>query len=211
MVSTFGGDTSQGRTNNLHLQLDINHKGLRDINTYCLHVFPVQHQQQQQVPNSSRPLSVPLKLTSKASLAVSSPLLEQKESVHPMVKTLQDTILNSNITMKNVDLLVEVERLTVMLGGCRITFCKSGKDRTGMATTLEQSREIGERFGCGMSSARILKDANLMRLYGCRLSIAEKNIGRPVYSINKFQSQFLPAMFRPPPQVCEDLLKKDNS
>lgn len=83
---------------------------------------------------------------------------------HPLLEDLTEKILNSdNINSKNVDMLIAVERVCVMLGGCRVTFCKSGKDRTGMAVTYEQSRQIGERFGCGQSSSRILKDANIMR------------------------------------------------
>ena len=80
-----------------------------------------------------------------------------------------------------------------------------------MAITLEQSRQLGERYGCGISQARVLRDANLMRLHGVRILIAEKNIGRKVYSINKLQVQFLPTLYRPPVQVCEDIMKKDNS
>jgi len=106
---------------------------------------------------------------------------------------------------------MELERVCVILGGCRVTFCKSGKDRTGMAVTLEASRQIGERFGCGNTSHRILKDANLLRVHGTRLLVAEKNIGRKVYSINPLQAKFLPPMYRPPPEVLEDILKKDNS
>lgn len=50
-----------------------------------------------------------------------------------------------------------------------------------------------------------------MRLHGVRLLIAEKNIGRKIYSINKLQVQFLPILYRPPLQVCEDIMKKDSS
>jgi hypothetical protein len=131
--------------------------------------------------------------------------------IHPLSQSLYDTIMHSSLTMKNIDLLIEVERLCLILGGIRVTFCKSGKDRTGMAVTLEQARQLGERFNCGMSSSRLLKDANLMRVHGCRLMIAEKNIGKSVYSINILQAQFLPEMFRPPTSVCEAVLKKDNS
>lgn len=202
MVTTFGGDSSQGRTHNLHLQHDVNLKGLRDVNAYCMKAMPVARDDSpaHRINTGSRNMSP---TTRRKSLASST--------THPMVKTLHDTILSSSLALKNVDLLIEVERLSVMLGGVRITFCKSGKDRTGMACTLEQSRQLGERYGCGMSVPRVLKDANLMRVHGCRLLIAEKNIGRKVYSINKLQAQFLPLMFRPPNQVCEDLMKKDNS
>ena len=51
-----------------------------------------------------------------------------------------------------------------------------------------------------------------MRVYGTRLKVAEKNIGKAVYAINSLQAQFLPPLYRPPPQVQESLLKsKDNS
>jgi hypothetical protein len=48
-------------------------------------------------------------------------------------------------------------------------------------------------------------------VFGSRIAIAEKNIGRRVYSINKLQCQFLPAAYRPPFQVCEDMLKTDDT
>lgn len=87
----------------------------------------------------------------------------------------------------------------------------TGKDRTGMAVTLEQSRQLGEQFGCGLSYERLIRDANLLRVHGTRLAICMKNIGKPIYSINLLQAQFLPAVFRPPPSVCEDIMRKDNS
>ena len=131
---------------------------------------------------------------------------------HPLLEELTETILSSsNINSKNVDMLVAVERVCVMLGGCRVTFCKSGKDRTGMAVTYEQSRQLGERFGCGQSTVRVLRDANVMRIHGVRIMIAEKNIGRRVYSINKLQAQFLPSVYRPPKDVLEDLMRKDDT
>ena len=244
MVTTFGGDSAKGRTNNLLLQHDVNLKGLRDMNAYCtkarpvsvaLYEMPSQSQSQQQSQSSSTANNTPnltpsssssnlkndiaaakrvsINTTSSTATASSAAaaLSNLKQATHPLVKTLHDTILSSSLSLKNVDLLIEVERLTLLMGGCRVTFCKSGKDRTGMACTLEQSRQLGERYGCGLSLPRLLRDANLMRVHGCRLLIAEKNIGRKVYSINKLQAQFLPVMFRPPNQVCEDLMKKDNS
>ena len=150
-----------------------------------------------------------------------------------------------------MDLLLAAERACSMLGGMKVTFCKSGKDRTGMAVTLDQARQLGERFNCGARGghgaamgvgggggggggggatadgidpgaviagtvsaeehARLLKDAALMRSHGTRIEICLKNIGRRVYSINKLQAQFLPVLLRPPPDLLEDLFKKDLS
>ena len=120
-----------------------------------------------------------------------------------------------------------------MLSGCRVTFCKSGKDRTGMVMTLEQSRVFGERFGLGSQPSttstsfskdtdiyredgkegrnpdldRLVHDAQVMRLHGPRLQVCHKNIGKPVYSINKLQAQFFPMVLRPPPAALEKLFK----
>ena len=42
-------------------------------------------------------------------------------------------------------MLHELEVVCNALEGLRVSFCKSGKDRTGMAVTLEQARFLGER------------------------------------------------------------------
>lgn len=187
MATTFAGSGSDLS----NLQHVVNTKALHDLNVFCLRTQPINF--------------------FVKSGATSAPRESVSKQIHPLLQSLSDTILTSSLALKNVDLIIEVERVAVLLGGCRVTFCKSGKDRTGMAITLEQSRQLGERFGCSADLARVLKDANLMRLHGARLLVAEKNIGRKVYSINMLQAQFLPLVFRPPPQVCEDIMKKDNS
>ena len=160
--------------------------------------------------------------------------------IHPLASHLELLITQSDRHSKNVQMLSEVERLCHTLSGSRVTFCKSGKDRTGMAVTLEQSRALGERFGCGVAPPvtgsgpsggpdlynlyredgkernealeRLVHDAQVMRLHGPRLQICHKNIGKPVYSINKLQAQFLPLVLRPPPTAMEKLFKGgDNS
>jgi hypothetical protein len=191
MVTTFGGDSiKKGQAKSVDLQNDVNTKGLRVLNEFCFLTRPV----------DCRP-------------TLNSRELLMDQQVHPLVQQLHSTIQESSISMKNVDMLMEMERVCLLLGGCRVTFCKSGKDRTGMALTLEQSRQLGERFHCGSSQGRLLKDANIMRVHGVRLLVAEKNISAKVYSINALQAQFLPVLFRPPPAVCADisLLKKDLS
>ena len=133
-------------------------------------------------PNPSS--TTPIQLSRNRIKTGSSELLD----THPLLLDLKDAILTpENLLSKNVDMLVAAERVCVLLGGCRITFCKSGKDRTGMAVTYEQSRQLGERFGCGVSNARVLRDSRVMRVNGVRILIAEKNIGRRVYSINSLQ------------------------
>ena len=135
--------------------------------------------------------------------------------VHPLVLHLEQVLRYTDKTAKNVNLLMEVERVCHVVTGSRVTFCKSGKDRTGMVITLEQSRIFGERFDCGDDQERMVHDAHTMRLHGPRLDICRKNIGKPVYSINKLQAQFLPSVLRPPPTAMEKMIKgfksSDNS
>ena len=209
--------------NSLDLQHFVNRIGLKNINSYCFRTQPIAGLRDV-VTNIDLKMDVatPKKSVDStqgggsgqiANIHARQVSVESEVSgdIHPLAQGLYDTIKHSNLSEKNVDLLMEVERMGLILGGMRVTFCKSGKDRTGMAVTLEQARQLGERFACGMSATRMLKDANLMRVHGCRLMVAEKNIGKPVYSINILQAQFLPEVFRPPAQVCEDILKKDNS
>jgi hypothetical protein len=134
------------------------------------------------------------------------------EMIHPLLRTLYSRIKLASATEKDILIFHEAEEICEILGGLQITFCKSGKDRTGMAVTLQQARFIGERFGCGCTEDLLLKHANLMRIYGTRLDVTKKNIGKKIYSFNALQSQFLPALFRPPTQVMENMLKtRDNS
>lgn len=207
MVSTFGGDSNRFMTS-VELQHHVNLKALCIINQYTIHSKPLEGDSNIQPSSNfsisdydkSVPSFVPLSLSNIDS-----------NNIHPLVRDLYHSIKNSSLNMKNIDLLREVERLCLALEGVRITFCKSGKDRTGMAVTLEQARQLSERFHTDLNETRILKESNLMRVFGSRILVAEKNIGKKVYSINTIQCKFLPLLFRPPLQVCEDLMKKDNS
>lgn len=51
-----------------------------------------------------------------------------------------------------------------------------------------------------------LGDANVLREHGCRLLVAEKNVGRPLYSFNALQRQFIPELYQPPPQTIQDVI-----
>ena len=54
--------------------------------------------------------------------------------------------------------------------------------------------------------ALLMTNVQLMRSEGTRLWICEKNIGRPVYSFNSIQLQFLPELYRPPSNTFETLV-----
>ena len=54
--------------------------------------------------------------------------------------------------------------------------------------------------------SRLVRDANVMRLYGTRLLICEKNVGRLKYAFNQLQLQFMPSEYRPPTETIEDMV-----
>ena len=183
IATTFSGDSSQDNMNSGDLQKFMNFRSFQVLNSHC-HVV-------QQVDSSTG--------------------VEEETNIHPIMRSLYSSVYSTSPTVKDVRMLREAELICDVLGGLRVTFCKSGKDRTGMAVTLEQARFIGERFGCGFSEEVLIKNVNIMRLHGTRLAVAEKNIGRPIFSINKIQASFLPTLYRPPPQVQENILKNADS
>ena len=115
----------------------------------------------------------------------------------------ESAALASGAFEKHWTIIVEAERLARRLDLPLAVFCKSGKDRTGMAATLAAAAFCGE-FGRDNEPA-VLATANLLRAHGTRIRICEKNTGRRRYAFNAFQREFLPAPFRPPPSTIEDL------
>ncbi|KAF0690263.1 Aste57867_18337 [Aphanomyces stellatus] len=124
---------------------------------------------------------------------------------------LSALIANSNettMTKKNHRILLEASDDIRRLNGGRVTFCKSGKDRTAMSVTLDQARILGsvwKRAPLMVTEATSNQDwaflkpvANLMREFGVRIEVAKKNVGHPRYSFNSLQRKMLPKMYRPP-------------
>ena len=205
-------DSAEAGLSSRDLQLQINISGLLKLNNYCELVQPINTRSASQGAASRAQSFSDDICSSQRARGSSHAYSGLTEDAHPLTGVLEQLIQSSDPSEKNVEMLLEVERICRMLGGCRVTFCKSGKDRTGMAITLEQSRLLGENFDCGQSVERIIRDANTMRQYGTRLMVAEKNIGKAVYAINRLQIQFLPPFYRPPVEVAEELIKKtDNS
>jgi hypothetical protein len=231
MNQTLAAQFSLDAATTTQIQLQINLRSFKHLNSYCQKMFAVSKSaagQENGSSNGGAPFSTPSVKTAASDVgssfsgrkhtANSNWLSPRRQSIaatdiHPLLRTLSERIQRADASAKNVDMLLEVERSCFLLNGCRITFCKSGKDRTGMAVTLEQARQLGDRYRLGDSANRLLRDANMFRLYGTRLGIAAKNIGKRVFSFNRLQVQFLPLLYRPPLQVCEMMMKggKDNS
>lgn len=108
-------------------------------------------------------------------------------------KTLKAS--QSNSAEKNVGILLKSSAVCRMLSGSSGILCKSGKDRTSMGVTLDQSLDLA-------SNANVVhgKEAiRLMRKHGVRRMNVYANTGQAMYAFNNFQYQMLPKCYRPPP------------
>ncbi len=96
---------------------------------------------------------------------------------------------------KHVAVLINASALCRELGGTIAILCKSGKDRTSMAVTLEQSKFLFEEVDAldGFSVC------DLMRKYGSRRMNVYANTGQTKYAFNNLQVSILPYCYRPPP------------
>lgn len=135
-------------------------------------------------------------------------------AIHPTLISLHAHIMSSAGKM-NHSILDEAALLSLAFGGGGAVFCKSGKDRTAMHVTYKQA-QFARRYLCQKtregSSAdidqdQIYEDATLMRIYGTRLPICEKNVGQAKYAFNALQVKFMPEMLRPPPSTLAGFLK----
>eukprot|EP00953_Heterococcus_sp_UTEX-ZZ885_P026824 14457-Heterococcus_DN1.PRE.2 len=133
-------------------------------------------------------------------------------STHTHLLKLEAAITAQQHNQKNTAVLLESEKAVGLVGGGRVTFCKSGKDRTAMSVTLEEAFILVEKHLGASSSdtvgttAKALRVANVLRAHGTRIAVAEKNIGYPQYSFNAIQRQFIPELYRAPLQTIQDVL-----
>mmetsp|Transcript_44721 Transcript_44721/g.108447 ORF Transcript_44721/g.108447 Transcript_44721/m.108447 type:complete len:1316 (-) Transcript_44721:94-4041(-) len=126
--------------------------------------------------------------------------------VHPSLSSLHSHILSSAGKM-NHNILDEAATIAQQLGGGGIVFCKSGKDRTAMHVTYKQSQFAARYRGNHNNQEAILRDATLIRLYGTRLPICEKNVGQAKYAFNSLQVKFMPDELKPPMNTLAGFLK----
>ncbi|KAH8275755.1 hypothetical protein KR026_004731 [Drosophila bipectinata] len=116
------------------------------------------------------------------------------ESLQTLLKFMEDQ-LRANVS-KNVKILHLAEDACRLMDGLRFTSCKSAKDRTGMAVTLEQCRVLVREFQ--LPAKHVPHVLSTMRSQGTRMDNVLKNIGKRKYAFNRTQASFLPEMYRPP-------------
>jgi hypothetical protein len=127
--------------------------------------------------------------------------------IRNLMDKLQHVLFDDKVKKDmNYEILNLAGRMTREVGGGRITCCKSGKDRTGMSTTLEFARILRDHYYIGIPLEEKHRDylyaLRMMRIYGVRLSIARKNIGTPTFAFNGLQRKMLPIEYRPPTVTC---------
>lgn len=132
--------------------------------------------------------------------------------VHPSLSELHEHIMASANKM-NYSILDEAATACLSMGGGCAVFCKSGKDRTAMHVTYKSSQFVHrflQKTGAGppiVSPSNVYEDASLMRTYGTRLPICEKNVGQAMYAFNALQVKFMPDALKPPPGTLAGFLK----
>ncbi len=133
-------------------------------------------------------------------LFIHQPIQLQKDTLVPdkvvssMLNQMED-LLKQN-PAKNVKLLHVAEDICRAVQGIRFTSCKSAKDRTAMAVTLEQCRVLQQEFH--LPAGNVQKVLDTMRSEGTRSDNTLKNIGIRKYAFNLPQVLALPQMYRPP-------------
>ena len=136
---------SSSSASSLSLQYRLNLQGLAALNSYCHALYPVSS-------DVSVDQVLPYKTVNKvddshvkaetSSLGLNSTATEDDTSepplapillpIHPICNQLHNILqITHTKSHKNVDLLAEIESISLLLNACRVTFCKSGKDRTG--------------------------------------------------------------------------------
>lgn len=104
------------------------------------------------------------------------------------------SIAATNPYEKHVDILMRSSALARQIGGIACILCKSGKDRTSMAVTLENTRSLVEDLGVQNGSEIV----QLMRAQGVRRMNVYANTGQSMFAFNQIQRRALPSCYRPP-------------
>lgn len=101
---------------------------------------------------------------------------------------------------KNVRIFQLTEQIAYDLEAIRFTNCKSGKDRTAMACTLEQIRKAGKLFNFNelTHGKQFQQMLDTLRSEGTRRENTRKNVGVAKYAFNSIRVLTFPSLYRPP-------------
>lgn len=122
-------------------------------------------------------------------------LNESKRTLSSILSQLQNELLATD-KVQNVEIHHLAEIAVRKMAGLRMTCCKSAKDRTGMAVSLEQTNILLNEFD--LTSGEFLRSLHCMRSRGTRRENTMKNVGVDKFAFNRLQLTSFPALYRPP-------------
>ncbi|XP_031346437.1 inositol polyphosphate-4-phosphatase type I A isoform X2 [Photinus pyralis] len=137
-----------------------------------------------------RKLNIPDVSLSSGRLSACSP----QRAVGDLVDELKSSVHSNKA--KNVEILHLAAQICRQMKGLRFTSCKSAKDRTGMAVTLEQCHILSSEYH--LAEHEFQRALDCMRSEGCRRENTEKNTNVRKYAFNSLQLLTLPKLYRPP-------------
>ena len=137
--------------------------------------------------------------------------------LHPLTKRvaiiekLTSKLSASNFDLKfnniyDMELFHLVEQASRELEGGIVVMCKSAKDRTGCAVTLQQAQYMQDTYPDLISEECKERVVNVMRMSGTTLDICAKNTNKPLFAFNPNDLHFLPPSLSPPIEVCSQPL-----
>lgn len=122
-------------------------------------------------------------------------------------KSLDALVKMHDPSDKDIDLLLDSAMLCRVMGGGRATCCKSAKDRTSMASTLEFVHHVEFKGLLGRDEEDIHQHKtalldSMRKIGGCRLRNCKLNTGKATYCFNMLQQSSLPMWLKPPPETA---------
>ncbi|KAK3774656.1 hypothetical protein RRG08_035084 [Elysia crispata] len=110
------------------------------------------------------------------------------------IKILQNNVMTRK--SKNVEVLHVAAEVTRAMRGLRAIMCKSGKDRTSMAVTLEMVHILQRNHN--LASHVFMQSLDCLRSVGCRRENTLKNTGTKKYAFATLQMLYIPKLYRAP-------------
>ncbi|XP_054169230.1 type II inositol 3,4-bisphosphate 4-phosphatase-like [Oppia nitens] len=119
-------------------------------------------------------------------------------NVSKLMVSLKSEIWSNRV--KNIRVLHLVQQIVNHLNGIRFTSCKSAKDRTSMAVTLEEARLCAQFFNISeINEIQWFQTIiDTLRSEGTRRENTRKNVGIAKYAFNSLQLMTFPKLLRAP-------------
>ena len=126
--------------------------------------------------------------------------------IHVLLGPLWQFVNGENKKTIEHDVLNLSGKIAANLGGAGCIFCKSGKDRTGMGVTFRQTQFLSE-YVLNVDKESFIYESNVMRIFGTRVAICDKNVGTGKFAFNALQVKFMPDFLKCPSVVCAGFMK----